>query len=163
ERSRAMGVVGAAFGLGLVTGPVIGALTSHLNLLQHDPALARFGFNPYSIPALVSFALCLVNLAWITARFTETLTPAARAESRALLDRGPGLARAKNASHRQRDQCPDPRSRRLGARSARHWIRTGAAHPLFRTRLPGARQRLGESSHDRTDLPVQRALGTGPR
>ena len=26
ERSRAMGIVGAAFGLGLVTGPVLGAV-----------------------------------------------------------------------------------------------------------------------------------------
>jgi len=79
ERSRAMGLVGAAFGLGLVTGPMIGALTAHLNLLTAHPDWARFGINPFSIPALISFGLCLVNLAWISARFKETLSPETRA------------------------------------------------------------------------------------
>jgi MFS family permease len=79
ERSKAMGIVGAAFGLGLVTGPMVGALTVHVNLLEHFPALARFGVNPFSVPALIAFALCLVNLAWITARFKETLSSETRA------------------------------------------------------------------------------------
>ncbi len=82
ERSRAMGLVGAAFGLGLVTGPMLGAFTAHFNLLTHHPSLARYGINPFSVPALISFVLCLVNLVWISARFKETLSPAARAESR---------------------------------------------------------------------------------
>jgi len=82
QRSRAMGLVGAAFGLGLVTGPTLGAITMHFNLLARHPSLARFGFNPFSVPALVAFALCLANLVWISLRFRETLTPTARAESR---------------------------------------------------------------------------------
>jgi MFS family permease len=82
ERSRAMGMVGAAFGLGLVSGPTLGAVTVHFNLLAAHPGLARFGINPFSVPALVAFALCLVNLIWISARFKETLSPVARAESR---------------------------------------------------------------------------------
>ncbi len=82
ERSKAMGIVGAAFGLGLVTGPTLGALTAHLNLLTAHPSLARFGVNPFSVPALLAFILCLVNLVWIYLRFNETLTPAARAEAR---------------------------------------------------------------------------------
>ncbi|MEO7599496.1 MAG: MFS transporter [Opitutus sp.] len=82
ERSRAMGMVGAAFGLGLVTGPTLGAITTHFNLLEGHPEWARFGINPFSVPALVAFALCLVNLVWISARFKETLTPTTRAESR---------------------------------------------------------------------------------
>ncbi|HVU24079.1 MAG TPA: MFS transporter [Opitutus sp.] len=81
ERSRAMGLVGAAFGLGLMTGPMLGAGASHFNLLLHHPSLARFGINPFSIPAALAFVLCLVNLLWVTARFKETLTPAARAGS----------------------------------------------------------------------------------
>ena len=81
ERSKAMGLVGAAFGLGLVTGPTIGALTTHYNLLGPYPSLARFGINPFSVPALIAFGLCLVNLVWIFFRFNETLTPAAKAES----------------------------------------------------------------------------------
>lgn len=73
ERSRAMGMVGAAFGLGLVTGPALGAVTAQLNLLAVHPGLARFGVNPFSVPALVALALCLVNLGWISRRFRETL------------------------------------------------------------------------------------------
>ncbi len=82
ERSRAMGLVGAAFGLGLVTGPTLGALTAHVNLLDHFPSLARFGVNPFSVPALIAFVLCLGNLVWVFFRFKETLSPAARAEAR---------------------------------------------------------------------------------
>ncbi len=88
ERSKAMGIVGAAFGLGLVTGPMVGALTAHFNLLAAHPSLARFGVNPFTVPALISFALCLVNLLWISARFRETLAPDRRAE--------PGEARLRN-------------------------------------------------------------------
>jgi len=82
ERSRAMGLVGAAFGLGLVTGPMLGAITVHWNLLELAPELARFGINPFSAPAVLAFALCLVNLIWISLRFTETLTPAGQAARR---------------------------------------------------------------------------------
>ncbi len=78
ERSRAMGIVGAAFGLGLVTGPVLGAACAQWNLLAHHPALARFGINPYSFPALVSLVLCLANLAWVNRSFKETLPESAR-------------------------------------------------------------------------------------
>jgi MFS family permease len=81
ERSRAMGLVGAAFGLGLVTGPALGAITVHFNLLDSHPSLARFGINPFSVPAIVALELCLLNLVWIALRFKEPLTPAARAES----------------------------------------------------------------------------------
>ena len=81
ERSKAMGLVGAAFGLGLVTGPTIGAFTAHINLLHDYPALARYGVNPFTVPALIAFVLCLVNLIWITLRFKETLSAATRAEA----------------------------------------------------------------------------------
>lgn len=82
ERAKAMGLVGAAFGLGLVTGPMVGAAAVQLDLAARFPSLAALGFNPFSTPALVAFALCLVNLLWIRARFAETLTPAARAAAR---------------------------------------------------------------------------------
>ena len=82
DRSKAMGLVGAAFGLGLVTGPTLGAITAHVNLLTYYPSLEQFGINPFSVPALVAFALCLVNLVWIATRFPETLTPATRSEAR---------------------------------------------------------------------------------
>lgn len=89
QRSRAMGLVGAAFGLGLVTGPTIGALASTHNLLDHHPSLARFGINPFSVPALLALGLSLVNLAWIALRFRESLDPAHRAEAVATRLRNP--------------------------------------------------------------------------
>lgn len=79
ERSRAMGLVGAAFGLGLVTGPAIGAFTASHNLLADHPSLASWGINPFSVPALISLALGAINLVWVARRFHETLPPAARA------------------------------------------------------------------------------------
>jgi len=81
ERSKAMGLVGAAFGLGLVTGPLVGAFSAHINLVEMFPSLnlAALGVNPFSTPALIAFALALVNLVWINARFHETLPPEARA------------------------------------------------------------------------------------
>lgn len=82
ERSKAMGLVGAAFGLGLLTGPMIGAFAVRVNLAETFPGLAAWGINPFSMPALIAFALCLVNLVWISARFKETLSPQAKAESR---------------------------------------------------------------------------------
>ena len=82
ERAKAMGLVGAAFGLGLVTGPMLGAAAVQLNLPARYPALAALGFNPFSTPALVAFVLCLANLLWIRARFSETLTAEARAAAR---------------------------------------------------------------------------------
>jgi MFS family permease len=81
ERSKAMGLVGAAFGLGLVTGPTLGALTVHINLVERYPRLASLGINPFSVPALLAFALCIVNLLWIAWRFNETLSARARAEA----------------------------------------------------------------------------------
>jgi len=78
ERSKAMGIVGVAFGLGLVTGPAIGGFTAQFNLLQHHPSLAAWGINPFSVPALFSLGLSLVNLVWIYRRFAETRSPATR-------------------------------------------------------------------------------------
>jgi MFS family permease len=89
ERSRAMGIVGAAFGLGLVTGPALGAACAQLNLLSAHPSLERIGINPYSFPAIVSLALCLVNLAWVNRSFKETLPESARSGPRETRLRNP--------------------------------------------------------------------------
>jgi MFS family permease len=82
ERSKSMGLVGAAFGLGLVTGPTLGAITMHWDLVATRPSLLKYGINPFSVPALVALVLCLINLAWVYARFDETLSPKARSEAR---------------------------------------------------------------------------------
>ncbi|HXQ79660.1 MAG TPA: MFS transporter [Opitutaceae bacterium] len=89
ERSRAMGIVGAAYGLGLVTGPMVGAAAAQYNLLARHPSLERFGINPFSVPALVSLLLCAVNLAWVRRSFTETLPEGARTEAREARLRNP--------------------------------------------------------------------------
>ena len=89
ERSRAMGIVGAAFGLGLVTGPMLGAVTASHNLLAQHPSLAKFGINPFSIPALIALAMSVVNLVWIGLRFRETLSDSHRAEARETRLRNP--------------------------------------------------------------------------
>jgi MFS family permease len=78
NRAKGMGMVGAAFGLGFLTGPAIGGLTANLNLLENFPALARWGVHPFSVPAGIAFALCLINLLWVWTRFTETLPPEKR-------------------------------------------------------------------------------------
>ncbi|MFT3781589.1 MAG: MFS transporter [Nibricoccus sp.] len=89
ERSKAMGIVGAAFGLGLVTGPLIGAFAAHLNLLNTHPQLAAWGINPFSVPALIAFALGMINLVWINRRFNETLPPEKRGQGKEIRLRNP--------------------------------------------------------------------------
>ena len=73
NRAKGMGIVGVAFGLGFLTGPVIGGLTAHVTLLDRWPGLAAWGVHPFSVPALIAFGLCVVNLVWIAVRFRETL------------------------------------------------------------------------------------------
>ena len=63
ERSRSMGMVGAAFGLGFVIGPALGGI------------LSKFG---HSVPFYVASAMALTNAILVIARLPETLTPEAR-------------------------------------------------------------------------------------
>lgn len=79
DRAKGMGMIGAAFGLGFITGPAIGGITAHWNLLDHWPQLAAIGVNPFTVPALVAFLLGVVNLVWVRSRFAETFTPGVRA------------------------------------------------------------------------------------
>ncbi|MBL9216627.1 MAG: MFS transporter [Opitutaceae bacterium] len=89
NRAKGMGVVGAAFGLGFLTGPAIGGLTAHVSLLDAYPGLARWGVHPFSVPAAIGGGLCLVNLLWIGARFRETLPPERRGTALTLRERNP--------------------------------------------------------------------------
>ncbi|MFQ5668107.1 MAG: MFS transporter, partial [Candidatus Binatia bacterium] len=63
ERARGMGMIGAAFGLGFVFGPVIGGL------------LAPYG---HFAPGLAATAICAVNLLAAIWRLPESLAPAHR-------------------------------------------------------------------------------------
>lgn len=67
ERSRAMGLVGAAFGLGFVIGPALGGV------------LSKFG---HSVPFYVAAGMALINAVLVIARLPETLTPEVRARTK---------------------------------------------------------------------------------
>ena len=73
KRSSGLAIIGIAFGLGFIVGPGIGGLFAKINLVELFPALEQFGVNPFSVPALVSFALALTNLLWVARSFKETL------------------------------------------------------------------------------------------
>ncbi len=89
ERSKAMGLVGAAFGLGLITGPLIGAFSVMVNLAELHPALTAWGINPFSFPALIATALGAINLVWISRAFHESLPLEARGRQRETRLRNP--------------------------------------------------------------------------
>lgn len=89
NRGKGMGMVGAAFGLGFVTGPAIGAISGHWDLLNAYPDLVRWGVNPFSVPALVAFALAAVNFVWIGTHFVESLPATARGKIHPVRDRNP--------------------------------------------------------------------------
>jgi MFS family permease len=81
KRSSGLAIIGIAFGLGFIVGPGIGGLFSKINLLELFPSLGQFGVNPFSVPALVSFALALTNLLWVARSFKETLPPEKRGKA----------------------------------------------------------------------------------
>ncbi len=89
SRAKGMGMVGAAFGLGFVTGPAIGGITAHFNLLPGHPGWSAWGINPFSVPALIAMLLAVLNLVWIAARFRESLPATARAKLHPVRDRNP--------------------------------------------------------------------------
>jgi len=78
ERSKGMGIMGAAIGVGFVLGPVLGGLTAQIDLVHAWPGGEALGVNPFSAPALVAFALAAFNLAWAAARLPETHPPGQR-------------------------------------------------------------------------------------
>ncbi len=73
NRSKGMGMIGAAFGLGFVIGPAIGGACSLFNPLERWPELAGMGINPFTLVAGISVILSLINYFWIRARFVESL------------------------------------------------------------------------------------------
>jgi DHA1 family tetracycline resistance protein-like MFS transporter len=65
DRAKGLGLVGAAFGLGFIIGPVSGGL------------LSQWG---YAVPAFAAAAMSLVNLLLVYFWLPESLTPERRAE-----------------------------------------------------------------------------------
>jgi MFS family permease len=76
NRSKGMAAVGMAFGVGFIVGPAVGGLLASVRI--DTPALAAWGMNPFSVPAMAAFALAAVNLWWAWSRFAETLPPERR-------------------------------------------------------------------------------------
>jgi MFS family permease len=89
DRAKGMGLIGAAFGLGFVTGPAIGGISAHWNLLESFPAWAAWGINPFSVPAIFACALAVVNFVWIATRFSESLPASARSVEHPVRNRDP--------------------------------------------------------------------------
>ncbi len=71
DRSRGMGVIGAAFGLGFIVGPALGGLAAH--------------YGGPAAPAWVAVLLCVANFVSAYFILPESL-PAARRSHRPLLD-----------------------------------------------------------------------------
>jgi len=67
DRAPALGIIGAAFGLGFIIGPAMGGF------------LSQYGYN---VPALVAALLSLVNLAAVVLWLPESLTAEAREQVR---------------------------------------------------------------------------------
>jgi len=91
-RGRGMAVIGMAFGLGFIVGPMIGGLTALIDLTEIWPALTAYGVNPFSGPALVAALLTLVNLVQAYFRLDESLPDGERGTQKLRFFRGVGQA-----------------------------------------------------------------------
>lgn len=89
ERSKVLGMIGAAFGLGFVLGPAMAGVLSGSDFGQH--LLATRGWHlPFFVAAGLSLAASMMVLFWLP----ETLTPEVRARARAHESRGHALVKA---------------------------------------------------------------------
>jgi MFS family permease len=80
NRAKGMGIVGAAFGLGFITGPAIGGIIGEVPV---SASAAAMGLNPFSCVAFIAMGFSALNLVWISLRFRETLTSENRQQARA--------------------------------------------------------------------------------
>ncbi len=74
SRSKGMGVIGAAFGVGFILGPAIGGGLSMIDLSD----LGVPGLNPFSAAAAGAFLLSLWNVTWVYRSFEESLPESKR-------------------------------------------------------------------------------------
>lgn len=78
NRSKGMGLIGAAFGLGFIFGPVIGGLLAGPDPLQAD----------YRSPALAAAALSAIAFVMTVTTLAESVSPEARERLRAMPRQG---------------------------------------------------------------------------
>lgn len=81
-RSRAMGMIGAAFGLGFIMGPALGGILGQIS---------------HSLPFYFASALSLVNLGFVLWQLPETLTPEMRLHPKAKAPMGEVFAGGRGA------------------------------------------------------------------
>lgn len=75
ERSKGMGMIGMAFGLGFIIGPAVGGALSGIEIVGRRGA----------VPCFVAAALSALNLLWVILRLRESLPPERRStEGRSL-------------------------------------------------------------------------------
>ncbi len=79
NRTKAMGMLGAAFGLGFIVGPAIGGGLAAIDLT--DTLAFVPGINPFSAAALGAMFLALWNVVWVVWKFPETLSDQSREHS----------------------------------------------------------------------------------
>lgn len=73
NRTKGMGMVGAAFGLGFVLGPALAGVLSHWALQN--------GHSPQVVVGIAAATFSLIDLLWAAARLKESLTPEIRAKA----------------------------------------------------------------------------------
>jgi multidrug resistance protein len=89
ERSKVMGMIGAAFGLGFVLGPPLAGFLSGSHFGLH--LLATRGWHlPFFVAGGLSLLASLMVLLWLP----ETLTPEVRARAKGVESRGHALVKA---------------------------------------------------------------------
>ena len=89
DRSKTLGMIGAAFGLGFVLGPFLGGVLSHSAYGQ--TLLTAHGVQlPFLVAAGFSLLASILVLAWLP----ETLPPEARSHARVAEKRGHALVEA---------------------------------------------------------------------
>lgn len=76
DRARGLGLIGAAFGMGFIIGPVIGG--SLANWGYASSLLAPFGLSRYAVPAFAAASLAAVNLLAVVLWLPESLPPEER-------------------------------------------------------------------------------------
>jgi len=89
DRSKTLGMIGAAFGLGFVLGPFLGGVLAHSS--YGESLLTNHGIQlPFLVAAGFSLLASLLVLIWLP----ETLPPEARKQARVREQRGHALLRA---------------------------------------------------------------------
>ncbi len=72
DRSKGMGLIGLAFGLGFIIGPAIGGLGSLFPYDGTHPGATAWALHPFSFPAACAAVLAAFNWLWVWRSFPET-------------------------------------------------------------------------------------------